>query len=183
MAINLATDPAAAGTPAAAPTKVTAEQAKQLAQLGQARASGLGQILGILVASPRHANAPIGYLRNHLLPAITLGQFATAVGQSNETGAVMPAAAVWWAWVSPAVLKKLSETPATLLALEPAEWRSGDQPFIIEAIGERRVVTEILARLSQTTFKDKPPMMRTFDKDGKPVTGRIEVRREDKAAS
>ena len=79
----------------------------------------------------------------------------------------MPAAIVLWASVSAAVDKKLSENVNAPIKLRPDEWKSGDILWLIEGIGDGRVVSEILKQLGETAFKGREVKLRARGKDGK----------------
>ena len=80
-----------------------------------------------------HSVADLGWL---VVPAVANGQFAVAEARSQETGAITPVGALLWALVSADVDKHLTDLSAPL-RLKPNEWRSGDIPWIILAIGDR----------------------------------------------
>ncbi len=86
----------------------------------------------------------------------------------------MPIAVVLWARVSSEVDRRLSDTENETTALNINEWRSGNIPWIIEAIGERKALGKLLHQLVTTVFKTTPPKMRTTGADGKPTVGRLE---------
>jgi hypothetical protein len=52
------------------------------------------------------------------------------------------------------------------IQLVPAEWRSGPTLWIIDAVGEQKVIEAMLSRLVDTEWKGKDVKMRARTKDG-----------------
>lgn len=155
-------------------------QAKQKAMMAKMVAASFGEVVTLMMRTPRYRKMPLESLESTAAAPVALGQVAIAEAQSKETGAVMPIAAVMWAFVSPEVDRRLSDVDQDHGMLDKMEWRSGDIPWIIEAIGDRRAVGRLLHQLVATTLKDKLPKMRTTGADGKPTVGRLErVDRQD----
>ncbi len=50
--------------------------------------------------------------------------------------------------------------------LAPAEWRSGQILWIVDAVGEQKVIEAMLSRLVDTEWKGKEVKMRARTKDG-----------------
>ncbi len=138
------------------------------------RAAAFGRIMALLMASPRHTGMTLSQAQAFVAPAIALGQIAILGRQSATPGAPDVAAAVWWAMVSPEVDGRLTNSRDPHLILAPADWRSGDQPWIVETIGHRDVVNELVARLAEQTFPGKPAKLRAHLPDGRIAVGRIE---------
>ena len=55
-----------------------------------------------------------------------------------------------------AVAARLAEGSGPAARLKPDEWTSGPHLWLIDAVGEPRVVAEALAMLVETRFKDQP---------------------------
>ncbi len=110
----------------------------------------------LLMWSTADRQRPIQDLEWMVAPALMSGQFAVADAQSKDTGMVTPVATVLWAMVSEEVDQRLSQTVDKLAQLKPADWRSGDIPWIVSAIGEPNVVGGLLQQLTKTVFKDRP---------------------------
>jgi cytolysin-activating lysine-acyltransferase len=156
-------------------TTLSTEEAKKRALLAKHVAASFGEIVTLLMRSPADRQRSLQDLEWMVAPALMTGQFAVADAQSKETGVVMPVGAVLWAFVSPEVDKRLSETGDQGLRLTAAEWRSGEIPWIVMAIGEPKVVGGLLQQLAKTVFKGKPAKIRARGADGKMVVGRLEV--------
>lgn len=139
-----------------------------------ARAAAFGRIVALLMASPRHASMTLADAQCYLTPAIAHGQLAIMGTQQSDGGATALASAAWWAMVSPEVDQRLTESREPHLTLDAADWCSGDQPWIIETIGDAQVVNELLRRLADKTFTGKLAKLRALTPDGRIAVGRLE---------
>ena len=139
-----------------------------------ARAAAFGRVVALLMASPRHSNMTLAQAQAFVAPAMALGQLAILGKQSGSSGGPDSAAAVWWAMVSPEVDERLTKSREPHLILAADEWRSGTQPWIIETIGNGEVINELVRRLAEQTFPDKPAKLRAHLPDGRVAVGRIE---------
>src|SRR5262249_5990486 len=101
------------------------------------------------------------------LPAITNRQFRIGEVKLDQAqgGATVPASLVLWALVSPEVDKRLTETTEAEPRLAPADWTSGDIPWLVYAAGETRFVRPVVEQLMATTFKDRTLKVLGRDKD------------------
>jgi hemolysin-activating ACP:hemolysin acyltransferase len=125
------------------------------------------QAVGVLMRSPHYSQYKIKDLEWLLLPAITSQQFRIGEVKLDAAhgGATMPASLVLWALVSPEVDKRLSETTEVEPKLAPAEWTSGDTPWLVYAAGETRFVRPVVKQLMETTFKGRTLKVLGRDKD------------------
>jgi cytolysin-activating lysine-acyltransferase len=151
------------------------EEAKKRAGAAKHVAASFGEIVTLLMRSDTDKALALRDLEWMVLPAVMSGQFALAEAQSKETGVVTPVAAVLWAFVSPEIDKRLSNNLTAPPRLAPAEWRSGNIPWIILALGQKKVLGGLLQQLAKTAFKDKPARIRARAKDGKVVVGKVEL--------
>ena len=174
-------DLAAPAAPVAAAASVdqkpslSPEDAKKRAALAKHVAASFGEIITLLMRSPADKSITLQDLEWMVVPAIMTGQFAVADAQSKETGAVMPVGAVLWAFVSAEVDQKLTANPDQPARLSPGDWRSGDIPWVVMAIGEPKIVGGLLQQLVKTVFAGKSAKMRARGADGKIAIGRLEV--------
>lgn len=173
---HLAPSNSAGGEPTA--PQLTPEEARKHAEAAEHRAAAYGRILAMMSVSPRHNKLSLRELNGFLTPAIALGQFAMVGAQSPQGGPSSLAAVAWWAFVSPEVDKRLSDSTSEFLHVEGKDWKSGDQPWIIDAVGDQRVVGELLKMLAERTFKDKPAKLRAAMPDGRIAVGRLETKSE-----
>jgi hemolysin-activating ACP:hemolysin acyltransferase len=171
----------AAGAPAAggavqqsAASPLSPEDAKKRAIAAKQIAASFGEIVTLLMRSPTERQHSLQDLEWLVIPAIARGQFAVADAQSKETGAVTTVGTVLWAFVSAEIDKRLEHATGPL-RLQPNEWRSGDIPWIILAVGDPKVVGSLLQQLTRSVFKDRPARMRVRGADGKVVVGRLEL--------
>jgi hemolysin-activating ACP:hemolysin acyltransferase len=97
---------------------------------------------------------------------VTTGQFALAEAQSKTNGMMAPVGLIIWASVSAEVDARLRANLASGLTLRPEEWRSGDILWVIEAVGEPKILQAMLQRTAQNEWKGRPANLRIRDKDG-----------------
>jgi hemolysin-activating ACP:hemolysin acyltransferase len=149
--------------PADEPTGLTEKVRRDAASLRNSLA--FTQAVGVLMRSSHYKEYKIGDLEWLLLPAITNRQFRIGEVKLDEAhgGATVPASLVLWAFVSPEVDKRLTET--TEPKLTPAEWTSGDIPWLVHAAGETRFVRPVVDQLMATTFKGRTLKILGRDKD------------------
>lgn len=179
---NAAVRTVKAGDTKAKPAKrgISELEAQKRQMMAKMVAASFGEVVTLMMRTPRYRKMPIESLEATAAAPVALGQVAIAEAQSKETGAVMPIAAVLWAKVSPEVDRRLSDTENETTSLSIHEWRSGDIPWIIEAIGERKALGKLLHQLVTSVFKSTQPKMRTTGADGKPTVGRLQrVDRQD----
>lgn len=157
------------------------EEVKKRAGIAKHVAASFGEIVTLLLRSQADRNRPLHDLEWMIVPALMTGQFAVADAQSKETGAVMPVAAVLWAFVSPEVDQRLSNLDDPHPRLAPNEWRSGNVPWVIMAIGDTKIIGGLLQQLAKNVFKEHPAKIRARGQDGKVVVGRLEVAQQPAA--
>ncbi|MEQ1652886.1 MAG: toxin-activating lysine-acyltransferase [Hyphomicrobium sp.] len=138
------------------------------------RAAAFGRVMALLMASPRHSAMTLSEASAYVTPALALGQIAMMGAQQADSGPMALAAAAWWAFVSPEVDQRLSESREPHLKLASSEWKCGDQPWVIDTIGDPRLVNELVKRLAVSNFKGKPAKLRAFLPDGRIAVGRLE---------
>lgn len=131
------------------------------------------QIVSVMMRSKQYRKHTLGDIEWLVLPPLMSGQFRIADASTKKDGPRFPAAVALWASVSPEVDKRLSEKLDEPIRLDPAEWKSGDNLWLIDVIGDARVVPILLKRLQNSTFKNKKVKLRTRDKDGKLVVSML----------
>ncbi|MGE5266010.1 MAG: toxin-activating lysine-acyltransferase [Deltaproteobacteria bacterium] len=151
------------------------EELRRRATIAKQLSSAFGEIVTLLMRSEAERQRSLADLEWMIVPALMAGQFAIAEAQSKETGAVAPMAAVLWAMVSEDVDRRLAAELDKPVRLQPSEWRSGDIPWVIAALGEPNTTGQLLGQLSKTVFKERPAKLRTRGPDGKAFIGRLEV--------
>jgi cytolysin-activating lysine-acyltransferase len=158
-------------TPSSQPDPSTPEAQKAAADM---RAATFGRLMAMLLASPKHAGMTLAQTNAYVMPAIALGQFAMVGAHQTEKGPMSIAAAAWWALVSPEIDQRLSDSREAHLSLQAADWNSGDQPWVIEAFGEPKLLNSLLGRLAEQKFKGKTAKLRAHLADGRIAVGRLE---------
>jgi hemolysin-activating ACP:hemolysin acyltransferase len=127
------------------------------------------QIVSLLMQSPLYRHYAIADLEWLVIPPLAAGMFALAEAKAQADGPAFPVAAVLWASVSADVDKRLSENPIGPIRLRPDEWRSGEQMWVVAAVGDPRVTGGLLEQLRNTAFKERNVKARTAGQDGKVV--------------
>jgi hemolysin-activating ACP:hemolysin acyltransferase len=155
-----ASEGAAAGGPAS-------EEARRRAAAAVRHSLAFAQIVSILMHSPRYRHYTLGDLEWLVLPPLLTGQCSVAEAKSKENGASVPVAVALWASVSADVDRRLTENLNTPIRLRPDEWRSGDILWLIDAVGDRRVVPGLLKQLADNTLKGREIKVRGRGEDGK----------------
>ena len=174
---------AAAETPAAkltaektpnvspAPSSAPPSEEAQKRTLHAIRQSlAFAQITSLLVRSPVYRHFALADLEWLVIPPLATGMFAVAEVKAQPDGPGVPAAAVLWASVSPEVDARLSGNAPAPIRLRPDEWRSGDQLWIIAAVGDERVTSGLLQQLGASAFKGRKVKIRLASGDGTTVS-------------
>lgn len=142
---------------------------------GMKGAAAFGQVVSILVRSPKHRLDFLSELEWTVMPAIAFEQYSIAEAKEQNSQRRFPVAAVMWALVSEEVDRRLSANPAQRPKLKPTEWRSGSIPWLIDAGGEPQAVSALLKSLVEQRFKETGLRMVTAGADKKPVAGILRV--------
>ena len=89
--------------------------------------------------------------------------------KTQADGPSSPVAVVLWANVSPEVDARLAVNESLSIKLDPAEWRSGKQIWVIATAGDPKVIGGILKKLGNTTLKGRNVKFLAAGGDGKAV--------------
>lgn len=116
--------------------------------------ASIGDIAVVFSRSPRHKHFSLADIEWLILPAVVTGQAYVAELQHKEHGGRAPVAAVLWASVSDEIDQRLLANPGQQIKLRPDEWKSGDHIWIVDVAGDPRTITDALARLAASLFKD-----------------------------
>jgi cytolysin-activating lysine-acyltransferase len=125
------------------------------------------QLVSVLMRSPLHKHFSIADLEWLVLPPLLAGQCRVVEAKAHANGPGVPVAIALWASVSSDVDKRLSENLNAPMRLRPDEWKSGEVLWLVDAVGDRRVVLPLLKQLDESTFKDKEVKLRARSQDGK----------------
>jgi hemolysin-activating ACP:hemolysin acyltransferase len=151
----------------------TPEQQQKAAAASKMMMAAYGEIVNILSRSPNHGNKTLADLEWLAMPAVMTGQFSLAESQSKTHGLVTPTGLVTWASVSPDVDRRLTENIQKSLRLRPNEWKSGDILWLMDAVGEPKIVDAMLRNLVQTSWKGRIVRIRANGSDGTFKVGTI----------
>ncbi len=151
------------------------EEARRRAAAAVRHSLAFAQIVSILMHSPRYRHYTLGDLEWLVLPPLLTGQCSVAEAKSKDNGASVPVAVALWASVSPEVDRRLSENLNTPIRLRPDEWRSGEILWLIDAVGDRRVVPGLLKQLGEHTLKGREIKVRGRGEDGKVEVKNLQI--------
>lgn len=118
-------------------------------------AASFGNIITILMQSEDHKDRKLSELREIVVPALLNNQFRLAEAHKKQSGYTIPVGLILWAKVSDEVDAKLSDTSVDGVLLAGEDWASGENYWIIEAVGDRRFLKPLLNKLVASDFKDK----------------------------
>jgi len=161
---------APAGDGAAKP--VSPEEAKRQAAIAIRHSLAFAQMVSVLMRSPHYKHYTLADLEWLVIPPLLTGQFSLAEARAQEGGPSIAVAVVLWASVSPEVDKRLSENLSAPIRLRPDEWRSGDILWLVDAVGDARVVPQFLKQLGESAWKGREVKLRRAE-NGKVVVGTL----------
>ncbi len=160
---------AAPAAPAGAQSQLSPEQLKSMAEASKRFSAAFGEIVSIFMRTPGYQTLPISELEWIVVPAVATGQFTLAEGQSKTNGMIQPVGVVLGARVSDEIDARMSADPSQPIRLKPPEWASGDKLWVMEALGDGRVIEAMLKRLMETGWAGRTVKFRAKSKDGKMV--------------
>ena len=158
------------------------EQRRKVAAASKMAAATFGEIVSILMRSKTYRASTLGDLEWLVTPAVQSRQFSLAEAQSKSNGLTAPVAVVLWACVSDEVDERLQANQQERIKLEPAEWTSGDNLWVVDAVGDARVVQAQIKRLQQTDWAGRTVKLRTRQKDGSVRAVKLEPSAGDDSA-
>ena len=160
-------DTAGARTAQAAVGMPNSDDARRRAAIAVRQSLAFAQIVSVLMRSPHYKHYTLADMEWLVLPPLLTGQFSVAEAGAREGGPRFPAAVALWASVSVEVDKRLSESLAAPIRLRPDEWRSGEILWLVDAVGDGRVVQPLLKQLSAGAWKGREVKVRSRGKDGR----------------
>jgi len=167
--------PEATAAPEVAPA-LAPEAMKNAAAVSKAVMAAFGEIVTVLMRTQEHRGKSLSDLEWLAIPAVTTGQFALAEAQSKINGMMAPVGLILWASVSPEVDARLRSELASGLTLKPNEWKSGDVLWVVEAVGDPKILHAMIQRTAQNEWKGRPANLRIRDKDGAVKAGVLSQR-------
>ncbi|MFT4080288.1 toxin-activating lysine-acyltransferase [Rhodomicrobium sp.] len=117
--------------------------------------AAFGDIVALLSRSPLHRQMSIADLEWLVVPAILHNQFAVAEAKLPD-GNTVGVAFVTWARVSSEVDKRLTQDPRYPMRLHPSEWKSGGMFWIIDGVGEAKLMQALIAKVAKDSFGGMP---------------------------
>ena len=173
---NLQLDPAsdlAAPQPKLMPLELSEDDQERLAAASSALMTRYGEIMSVLMRSPRHASQRLADLEWLVSGAILTGQYSLARIQAPGIGLTVPVGAIFWASVSGDVDRRLSANPSIPAKLEIAEWISGTNLWVVDTIGDPAVIRDLLLAAGDEQWDRRPAKIRARDETGAFVVGRF----------
>lgn len=156
-----------------------ADELERRTALSKKLSGAFGEIVSVLMRSESHRTQMLMDLEWLVLPALATGQFKVAGAQSKAVGYLVPIAVVLWARVSAEVDKRLTSNLEQPIRLKPEEWASGDIYWLVEAVGDGRVVTPILKGLIEQEWRGKVVKVRSRGEKGEAIVRVIGQTDED----
>ncbi len=141
------------------------EEVERRAERSKAAAAMLGQAITVLMRDARYRSMSLADVERLLLPSLVTGQFSLVEGPRGTNG-VPSLGLLTWAEVSPEVDQRLSTSNASPVQLEPKDWRSGNILWIMEAVGDRRLNSEVLKQLRAKKWPGRGLKIRSRGQDG-----------------
>lgn len=142
------------------------DESQRRAAIAQRRSLAFRQIVTVLMRTSTHKHLALADLEWLVFPPLLTGQFSVASVKSKDGKTTLPAAVALWASVSADVDKRLSENLNAPVRLRPDEWRSGEVLWLVEALGDERIVPTLLKQLCESTFKGKDVKVRARGDQG-----------------
>jgi cytolysin-activating lysine-acyltransferase len=118
----------------------------------------LGEIVWLMTRSTNHRYFFIADLEWMVLQPVALGQFRIFYGEKHPVGVL------FWAHVNEEVEERLK---TGITKLSPADWRSGDKLWLIDAVTPFGSVQNMVDDLIQNVFPDEPFKYLQRDDQGK----------------
>ena len=117
-----------------------------------AAAAALGEMTSLLIRSPEHSSYKIADLEWMLVPAILNRQYLIVRSQINQDTVALPGACLLWASVSDDIDAQYRANPGQRLMLDAAQRRSGDNVWITDLVGNRRMLASTIDKLRSEAF-------------------------------
>jgi len=149
--------------------QLSPEEQRRRAQFSQRISAAFGDVVSILMRTRAFKHHTLADLEWMVVPALTTGQFSLAQAQSKAHGAMAAVGVVLWASVSDEVDQRLSQSSQGPTRLRPDEWRSGTHIWVVDGIGDRRVIAAQLKKLRDNEWKGQTVKIKVRGQDGAPT--------------
>ncbi len=143
--------------------------------------ASFGEMVTLLMKSPHYRHYNLADLEWLLIPPLMTNQFLMVEArvkvpvsedgeavtkdtgadvfqeqdQSQFSGVRIPVGMALWAKVSSEVDAKLSQNLDRPIKLRPDEWRSGEINWLVEIIGDQKIMGSLYEKLKQNVFKSQ----------------------------
>ena len=129
-------------------------------------AESLGKVVSILMFSRRFQGMTLRELSNIILPPVMANQYIVAQVKAQERDVTIPVGLLLWAQLSDELDQKLIAENGSEALLSGNEWKSGNNLWIIETVGQQKIVKAMVRQLMEGAFKGRPFKFRTRSADG-----------------
>ena len=144
----------------------TNEEAARQALDAKFKAAAFGEIMSVLMRSPKHKGVTLKDLEWLIVPPFMLKQFSLAKAKAKEGNQPpIPVGLALWASVSDEVDQRLSDVEKPIM-LQPSEWKSGDNLWLIDVVASQSVGNALINELKKSAFAGKSFKMRVANEDG-----------------
>lgn len=156
------------------------QQIEKLQRRGQQLMAVLGEAVTILMRDPRFRHHSLLELEWAVIPALVTDQYmfmrgkVRTQGQDNTAaGLTVPIGIALWASVSDAVSAKLKQqrNDGAGYRLAPAEWKSGDNLWLLALSGPEKAIPALREQLNET-FGGRPVELGIWAGGRRPAKGK-----------
>ncbi|MGI9385174.1 MAG: toxin-activating lysine-acyltransferase [Methyloligellaceae bacterium] len=149
------------------PVRTFAPSKEQMEMVqSQLLAAKFGGMVTVLMQSEHHKNLKLSDLLHCVVPPLLNNQFRLAEAKPKDSGNTVPVGLILWARVSQEVHEKMVQSLDAPFELTAEEWTSGDNYWIIDAIGQQRFLAPLLTDLRKTDFQNQTVNYRVATPDG-----------------
>lgn len=137
------------------------------------RAAAFGEIMAVLLQSPRHRDVTLGALTRSMVPPFLTKQYVIAKAKGDRDDApATPVGVAFWARVSDEVDRRLQSEPDKPIELRHDEWQSGGNIWLLDVVAPPPVARSLVRDIRQRAGDGKPIKMKVSGADGR---RRIEI--------
>lgn len=124
------------------------------------------QIVSMLMRTAETKGLTLADLEWLVLPALRNHQTVIAEARDKDGAAKGPIGTMLWATVSPEVDARLSADRSVIPVLAPDDWKSGQIPWVIAAIGRPEVVNAMLDQVLSSAVPGRRIKVRSMTPEG-----------------
>ncbi|MDX2265716.1 MAG: toxin-activating lysine-acyltransferase [Hyphomicrobiales bacterium] len=131
------------------------------------KAAAFGEIVSVLMRSKNHRALTLAEIETFVVPPVLSKQYlvARARPQNDPSDAGMPVGVVLWAKVSDELDRRLSAA-AGAVALNPADWTSGEHLWVIDVVAAPAVAQAMIEELKRSVFAGRRAKIRVRREGG-----------------